>query len=375
MAVFYKNVDLRLNQLQNVVIDRIEDTTLPAVGPAGQLIFFIDTSASPAVPGSLYFSDGVEWVKWLNPDDAIDFIAGDGISLDDSTPGQLEISVSLETAGGLQFNGTGELGINFAGITLDQWAAPVANIDMGAQRITNLADPVDPQDAATRKYVDDLITGLSVFQGAWDFGQSPVDLYPTARVNGGGTEIQVGDYWRITTGSIGPVGIGGIVAQPGDVLFFSGQGTTSPTVDYQDADNWFLVQSNVDQASETVLGLVRLATEAEVLAGTDTLKAVTPATLQAKIDEVNAGQAKIAKGVVFFDDEASATFTHNLTIATPFFGTVQIFEATSTSTDLEDVTAIGDQVFMDVVFTNTNTITLNVSPGNITGYFVVSIVA
>lgn len=42
-------------------------------------------------------------------------------------------------------------------------------------------------------------------------------------------------------------------------------------------------------ASETVKGIAELATEAEVLAGTDATRIVTPATLQAKITTLSGG--------------------------------------------------------------------------------------
>lgn len=45
---------------------------------------------------------------------------------------------------------------------LDQLAAPTADVDINSQKLTNVADPVNAQDAATKAYVDATASGMDV---------------------------------------------------------------------------------------------------------------------------------------------------------------------------------------------------------------------
>ena len=78
---------------------------------------------------------------------------------------------------------------------LDQMAAPTASVDFNAQKLTGLADPVNDQDAATKKYVDSTAQGLDTkasvvaastanFAATYDNGTSGVGATLTASANG-----------------------------------------------------------------------------------------------------------------------------------------------------------------------------------------------
>ena len=63
---------------------------------------------------------------------------------------------------------------------LDQMAVPTASLNLNSQRITNLADPTNPQDAATKNYVDNAVSGLS-----W---KNSVRVATTANITLSGTQ-------------------------------------------------------------------------------------------------------------------------------------------------------------------------------------------
>lgn len=109
----------------------------------------------------------------------------------------------------------------------------------GNKRIINLLDPVDPQDAATKAYVLQALTAVGRPRGGFDASSGAVPA-PTA-------DNEAGDFWRITVAGT----IGTMVLKVGDVLF-------AAIDDAAVAADFYAVQSNVDLATDTVLGLIKL---------------------------------------------------------------------------------------------------------------------
>ena len=79
--------------------------------------------------------------------------------------------------------------------TLDSLAAPTSDVALNSQKITGLADPVNDQDAATKKYVDSTAQGLDTkasvvaastanLAATYDNGSSGVGATLTASANG-----------------------------------------------------------------------------------------------------------------------------------------------------------------------------------------------
>ena len=116
-------------------------------------------------------------------------------------------------------------------------------------------------------------------------------------------------------------------------LTIQGDGTTITT----DASSNSLAISIAD-ASETVKGAVELATTAEVITGTDTVRAVTPAGVEAHYDSKNFA------GDVGDGSATSYAITHSLETLDVI---VQVYEKSS-----------GATVFTDVERTDTDTVTL-----------------
>lgn len=114
--------------------------------------------------------------------------------------------------------------------------------------------------------IDNTIAGALVYQGGYDAATNTPNLTtPTA-----GAITQGFTYTVTVTGTF----LGNNM-EPGDMLIAE---VNDPSV----SGDWTIVNKNVDEilyATESVPGKIELATQAEVDAGTDTIRAVTPRTL------------------------------------------------------------------------------------------------
>lgn len=70
----------------------------------------------------------------------------------------------------------GQIATYVTGLQVANLAAPTSSFDMNSQKITDLSDPVGPQDASTKKYVDDSVTGVNIFQGGYDAATNTPNL-------------------------------------------------------------------------------------------------------------------------------------------------------------------------------------------------------
>jgi len=130
-------------------------------------------------------------------------------------------------------------------------------IDLGANRVTNIADPTSDQDAATKSYVDTAVTGLLQFIGGFDADTGTIDggttnLTKNDQPNAGDetVAIAVGDYYVVTADG----NFFGNAATPltvGDSVIVQ----TAAAAGASTEADFIVVQSDTDLATATTVGL------------------------------------------------------------------------------------------------------------------------
>lgn len=287
---FLTNLDLTKNQILNVALQNLASP--PSSPVAGQVYY-------NTVDKAIYFWDGTQWVNIsgditsvvaglgltgggtggevtldVNVDNATIEISSDTIRVKDLGIGTAKLENNAVTLAKFQQIAALKLLANVTGATANVQEVDIKTSIDGTAAHTNL-----PTTLAVKNYVDGLIVNIGNLEGGWSAagGTFPV---------GSGTGTKAGDYWYITTAGT----IDGEVFNVGDVIIANkdAASTTSKA-------DWIRLESNRDQATTTVLGLVTIATQTEVNTGTDTSKVVTPATLAGRTaTETRTGIAEIA---------------------------------------------------------------------------------
>jgi hypothetical protein len=136
------------------------------------------------------------------------------------------------------------------------------------------------------------VTAGMAYKGGYDAGANTPDL-DTAP-----SGVQVGDTYTVTVaGTFFTTEV-----QVGDVLIAEADNASTEA-------EWTIVNKNIPDivpASESESGIIQIATQAEVDAGTDDTKAVTPAKLESRLNGLDVGAEKYVETI---GDGATTTFT------------------------------------------------------------------
>lgn len=127
------NLDLQKLQLQNAVVHPLGSA--PATPTTGQMYYDTALSAPRWYDGS----------AWTNK-------ATDSLLLGGQN---LAYTLARANATGTQLAATiSDLATTVKGYRLDEFAVPTADVSLNSHKLTNVTDPTNPQDAATKAYVD-----------------------------------------------------------------------------------------------------------------------------------------------------------------------------------------------------------------------------
>lgn len=179
-----------------------------------------------------------------------------------------------------------------------------ASGDFSANRITTNDvtvnnTPTVATDAVNKQYVDNLVTGQGAFVGDYDVATNSPNFPSTGSGIAGAIESE--DYWYIT--SAGTLGTSTVV-NIGDVLYAKVDGATLES-------DFFVVESNRGQATESERGVAEIATQAETDLGVDDERIVTPLKLGTYLQNI-AGTRKLTSNITGTGFMQSYTITHNL---------------------------------------------------------------
>jgi hypothetical protein len=140
------------------------------------------------------------------------------------------------------------------------------------------------------------VAGLLDFKGGYN---ATTDTPAIA----GGVGVLKGDYYVVTVAGT----FLGVVVEVGDSLFAN---QDAPTI----ASQWTIVQGNVVMATETVAGVVKIATQVLTDAGVDDTTAITPKKLK---DASYLPNKYTSPGTVVGGGGPGTVITHNLNNAQP----------------------------------------------------------
>lgn len=378
------NLDLTKNQILNVALQNLG--TPPSAPVAGQ-VYYNTTDQL------VYYYDGTAAAWKSMAGDITAVTAGNGLTGGGSS-GPVSLAIQLDgatlsvSASGIKITAGGvsatelasdavttikilDKNITFAKIQDVATMTVIGRVVAGTGVTSAVGIVTDLANASTttlatsssiKSYIDTAVAALGNLEGSFDASGT------TFPIGSGTPGTKKGDYWYVTVaGNVN----GMMTLNVGDVIIANkdAAGISTPA-------DWIALESNRGQATTTVMGVVYLATDAEVQTGTDVNKVVTPASLSARtatesrtgVIEI-ATQAEVTTGT---DDARAITplkLTTHLTnlvggyaanIGNGALTTIPVTHNLNTLdviVELKDAST-GEILYTDVVITDVNTVTL-----------------
>jgi hypothetical protein len=135
-------------------------------------------------------------------------------------------------------------------IPVSAWGDATSTVDMGSQKIIDLADPTVAQDAATKAYVDSAVEGGLNVKGGFNAATGAITGGGNLTVGGSRVAVAVGDYYVVTVA-------GNFFANaatpltPGDSVLVQTAAAAGASIE----DDFAVIQSDTDLATASTVGI------------------------------------------------------------------------------------------------------------------------
>jgi len=228
---------------------------ITAVTPGTQPVtsFIISDTVTPAANtetvvngNTITFAHNVGLTSVVSATDTVTY----NLKLDD-LPSMTQAWVNTDEF--IVLDGTDQKRKASSGIPINLLGSPAANLDINTNKLINVTNPTDAQDAATKAYVDAAVTGLLEFKGGFD-GSTGKVAGTTDFLDSRGTQIAcaVGDTYVVTV----------------DGTFYTETVAVGDTLICQTATaagagaltDWITVQNNIGIATATTPGIASFPT-------------------------------------------------------------------------------------------------------------------